>query len=474
MGINPFAGDIKHKTLGQVAGQIAGTLANPLGAVSTAIGDAIDATIGEIGSALGLSKTEADYRKERYRKFYKQVALGNLPFIDNVARRSQYPGLRTGASWILRQAHNGVSVDAVERYLNAETGEASRAGTAPDLEPDGGAGWVGTTGTVPDAEPPSPSPTRPGSGSNTPASPPIYPEDSAPPAESESPRTPRQKRTYQLWKGTEWPIRRVPIAIGVAADADYRTLAQAEDAGYYSKKKAASGRAIADAVPGAPGSGPVAAGFVGQQRPCAEGKERNPVTGRCVARCKYGARGPDGKCPKKPKRARRGVVPITGVSSIDRQINALAKKAAVAASKKIEAGVAGATASIKAALSAAGIDSAAAAAGAGLAIAAAGALGWFIGRSIDETLSGRPLEERKVQIALDRVHARLGLAKALGVFDENAPGAGLSKEQQAGITQAYEIALARLEGKGPPLSTEEASQALVDEYQAQRKIESGR
>jgi hypothetical protein len=119
------------------------------------------------------------------------------------------------------------------------------------------------------------------------------------------------------------------------------------------------------------------------------------------------------------------------------------RKATAIAEKTVMAGVAGATKAISAALSEAGI-SGAAAAGAGVAIAAAGAVGWLLGRALDKDLSGQTEEEVKVGLALDRIHARIALAKKLGVFDENAPGAGLSKEQQQPITDWYNKALAAL------------------------------
>lgn len=211
-------------------------------------------------------------------------------------------------------------------------------------------------------------------------------------------------------------------------------------------------RNIVSAIP-APFSGMPVAG----PKPCAPGKERNPVTGRCVSPCKYGPRGPDGLCPKKPSGGYYGGAPNSRPTKAEQ---AALKRAVTAAEKVVGAGVAGAGKAIKAGLAGSGI-SAGAAATTVAAVAAAAVVGWLLGRALDKALSGETMEQVRANLGVSRNHARAALAKQLGVFDENTPGVGLTKEQQKPIDDWYKKALAATYPNNGTTLTETASPDAV-------------
>lgn len=181
-----------------------------------------------------------------------------------------------------------------------------------------------------------------------------------------------------------------------------------------------------------PGTGGGTAAPVAGPKPCGPGKERNPLTGRCVNVCKYGPRGADGKCPRKMS------------SGLNQNEKAVVAKASKAAEKVVMAGVAGAGAAIKAGLKAAGIPLGAAV-GTALAVAAAALGGWFTGRAFADWVENNDLAAVKAKASLRLQHARVALAKELGVYDVNAPGVGLSLAQQSAITKAWKDSIATIE-----------------------------
>lgn len=173
-------------------------------------------------------------------------------------------------------------------------------------------------------------------------------------------------------------------------------------------------------------------------KPCAAGKERNPVTGRCVNPCKYGRDPQTGRCNKKPGGGYYGGAPNSRPTKAEQ---AALKRAVTAAEKVVGAGVTGASKAIKAGLAGSGI-SAGAAATTVAAVAAAAVVGWLLGRALDKALSGETMEQVRANLGVSRNHARAALARQLGVYNENAPGVGLTKEQQKPIDDWYKKALA--------------------------------
>lgn len=182
-----------------------------------------------------------------------------------------------------------------------------------------------------------------------------------------------------------------------------------------------------------PGSGGTAAPVAGGgPKPCPPGKERNPVTGRCVNPCVYGPRGADGKCPRKQS------------SALNKNEKAQVAKATKAAEKIVEAGAVGAAKAIRAGLKAAGVPLGQAV-GTTLAVVGAAIAGWFIGRAFDDWVQNNDLAAVKAKASLRLQHARVALAKELGVYDVNAPGIGLSLAQQSAITKAWKDSIATIE-----------------------------
>lgn len=135
--------------------------------------------------------------------------------------------------------------------------------------------------------------------------------------------------------------------------------------------------------------------------------------------CKYGPRGPDGLCPKKP----------TGLTAgkLTKGQSKLLKRAETTAYNVLKKGALGATAAIGAGIKAVGGAGAVAGAGALAAVAAAGAFGWILGQEILH--AGETKQARMAAAAVDRVHARAALAKILGYLPSLA--------EQKPITEAY-------------------------------------
>lgn len=152
--------------------------------------------------------------------------------------------------------------------------------------------------------------------------------------------------------------------------------------------------------------------------------------------CKYGPRGADGYCPKKPPSSR-----------LSKRETAAINKAGRAAEKIVTDGLKGAGKAIAAGLAAEGVGlGAAAATVAAVAIAALG--GWFMGRAIVDFSDRNSVAQVKANAAVRANHARKALAEKLGVYDENLPGVGLSAADQAGIKKAYNDSIAAIERAG--------------------------
>jgi hypothetical protein len=169
------------------------------------------------------------------------------------------------------------------------------------------------------------------------------------------------------------------------------------------------------------------------------GKERHPITGRCVNRCKYGARLADGTCPKKPSAA---LIPGTS----NKRVNAWVRKAETAGGAILATGAKGAIKAISTGLAGSGATAgeiAAAGASALFLVTVAGLTGWLLGQ--DALHAGETKQIRRNAADIDRLHARVALAQSLGVYDPTKPGAGLSLTQQKAITDAYNRRLALIE-----------------------------
>lgn len=167
------------------------------------------------------------------------------------------------------------------------------------------------------------------------------------------------------------------------------------------------------------------------------GSTASPLAGASSSRpCKYGPRGADGYCPKKPPSGR-----------LTKRQSATVRKAAAAAEKIVTAGVKGAGLAIAAGLRAAGVGAGAAAATVA-SVAGAALLGWFLGRGITEFYETNSVEQVKANAAVRANHARRALAEALGVYDPDKPGVGLTLAQQADIRKAYNDSIAAIERSG--------------------------
>jgi hypothetical protein len=371
---------------------------NPLGAASDLLGGAV----GKVGQALGLSKSEADKRKDRYRQLHADIRAGNWAALKK-ANASRFAGVRAEAWWALKARDRDAHAAAVYRqeWLGIRRGLPSSAYTKSFTQPTGnfwqrnyqgytpGAGgpapsnggdeWDDTTGPAPGGEngagsaPPS-SPPPPSSGGSAPAAPKPKPK----PKPKKKPCPPGSERNPETGR-----CRKISSSNG----------------GY-----------------GIP------APFTGESKPCPAGKERNPVTGRCVNPCKYGARGADGLCPKKP----------TGLAAgkLTKGQQALVRKAQTVAGNIAAKGAKGAITAVSTAL--AGM-SGSAIAGALAAVVAAAGVGWFIGQDVRSALSGESKELRIEAANRNRRYAVAAMRDQLGRQPTLA--------EQAPITAAYKARL---------------------------------
>lgn len=169
-------------------------------------------------------------------------------------------------------------------------------------------------------------------------------------------------------------------------------------------------------------------------KPCKYGP-RDPATGKCPTKgeairlgfisgpaCKYGPRGADGKCPKKPRSARS-----------PRSLSYWITRAATIGGSVAAAGASGAAKALKAAVASGEITwgeiAALGAEATGLVLAAA-ATGWFVGQDIARSLTGENAQLRIEKLNQDRLTARKQLEKQLGRLP--------TKDEQASITKEYE------------------------------------
>lgn len=334
-----------------------------------------------IGSALGIGgKTAADYRKERYRKAYASLYAGDWGQVQNLANNSQYPGLRVGMAWALRQYQRGVILDTISAYLQASGGEQTRLGNGPDL-PVGGV--PSSPGSVPISA----------GGNSTPGT--------TSTSGGSVPTVPRPKPPCKY--GPRDPVT-----------------------GYCPKKPPATATTPSYITPQAPG-----------------GRPKPP--------CKYGPRDADGFCPKRPS------VYSTRTTKADQ---AALRKAQSAASSIVTAGLKGAGSAIKAGLAAAGVG-VGTAVGVTAAVGVAAISGWMIGKAISGFLESHNPEQLRANAAVDANHARRALAEQLGVYDPNAPGVGLTMDQQQGIKDAYAKAIAEING----FTSDSEAQKRLEQYQ---------
>lgn len=264
------------KTVGKGAKKIE-KLARNIPGVGLAedIGGEVLGAAKKVGEALGLVKTAADYRKERYRKFHTRLYAGDWAEVQNVAQNSQYKDLAKEALWVLRQKALGYSLaDITAKIKGTEDGgtggAAARRGTLANLD--------GSPNTSEEEWQSSSHGTAASAGASSGEKPPPATSSSAPVAPPRSqPRQPAAPR---------------PCAYGPRVD------------GFCPKKP----KAAPVSGTGSGTSRPAAA-----KRPCAYGP-RDPVTNLCPKKqssaqylagkpkppCTYGPR-VNGLCPKKPK-----------------------------------------------------------------------------------------------------------------------------------------------------------------------------
>jgi len=136
------------------------------------IGKGIADVAGEVGQALGIGKSEADKRKDRSRKFHREVRECNWAHIEKTAqpegalggKGTRFKGLALEALWMLAQRAKGYTCAEIQAAIAGNGGAEARGGRLPNL--DGTPNYTRdqweaarrTSGTAPAAEDSSPAP----------------------------------------------------------------------------------------------------------------------------------------------------------------------------------------------------------------------------------------------------------------------------------------------------------------------------
>lgn len=274
----------KGATVGDVLKKAGGVIKNPVGTAIDAVTGAVNTAVDALADAFGIGKG-ADDRKYRIRQEWEQAqvalaqqgdktaveVLGAIGGVKPLAETVQAPYTPSSleevpAGWSSRiglpghqgwgQAYSKITDRAASWYSHFKT----QAGENP---------WEGTTGTAPTAEPSSPSPTPPAPPQAPPATSPVPAVPSVP---SEPPRT---------------KVCR-PAPDGTPREVNPET-------GRCRKVRGAQPTSTPSSF-----LGPSVTSGGG----CPPGKERNPLTGRCVRKCLYGRNASTGRCNPKPRKSR--------------------------------------------------------------------------------------------------------------------------------------------------------------------------